>query len=266
VRSASKSEGWAPTAAFIVGATALHAALFATVALTRRAVTPPTSVARSIEYDVTLAPPSPPDNDAAPQTDVAPASTSPKTSVASARHTTHARITRAVAPSTETVARAVAASTETVAQGSAESVPLPDAPAALASSDGVAGGTDGEGRAHGSEAHGAGAAPAYSPPNDVHRHGPRLTASEACRRLFPHEARDDKGTVVVALRVGESGAVYEPRVLTEQPPRQGFARAALGCASLLRFEPAESAPGARIASVSVVRLRFARADLADRRD
>jgi len=93
------------------------------------------------------------------------------------------------------------------------------------------------------------------------RHGPRLLTPEACRRFFPEEARDDDGAVVLALRVGESGAVLAPRVLSELPPHQGFARAALHCASFLKFEPAESVAGARLASTSVVRLRFARSSL-----
>ncbi len=89
-------------------------------------------------------------------------------------------------------------------------------------------------------------------------HGPRLTTPEACRRYFPREAREDSGTVLVSLRVTEAGIVSQPEVLAELPPSQGFGRAALGCAGLLKFEPAASVFGARIASVSVVKLRFAR--------
>jgi len=64
--------------------------------------------------------------------------------------------------------------------------------------------------------------------------------------------------VLVSLRVTEAGIVSQPEVLAELPPSQGFGRAALGCAGLLKFEPAASVFGARIASVSVVKLRFAR--------
>jgi hypothetical protein len=86
----------------------------------------------------------------------------------------------------------------------------------------------------------------------------RLVTPGACRHFFPNDARDGSGVAVLSVRVGDTGAVSTPRLLEELPPRQGFGRAALGCASLLRFEPARSEAGERVASVSVVRLRFTR--------
>jgi hypothetical protein len=89
-------------------------------------------------------------------------------------------------------------------------------------------------------------------------HGPRLLTAGVCGGLFPSQARDDEGAVIVALGVRQSGTPYEPRVISETPLRQGFAGVALRCASLLKFAPAENAAGAHVSSTSVVRLRFAR--------
>lgn len=90
-------------------------------------------------------------------------------------------------------------------------------------------------------------------------HGPRLLTPGACSQSFPLEAHDDHGAVIVALRVHASGTAFAPSVVSEEPPRQGFGSAALHCASLLKFAPAENGAGARVPSISVVRLRFARA-------
>ena len=86
----------------------------------------------------------------------------------------------------------------------------------------------------------------------------RLATPDACRRFFPNEASDDSGVAVVSLHVGENGAASAPRLLEERPLHQGFGRAALGCAPLLRFAPAQRDDGVRVASESVVKLRFAR--------
>jgi hypothetical protein len=92
-----------------------------------------------------------------------------------------------------------------------------------------------------------------------HAHGPRLLTAGACGGFFPPRARDDDGAVILALNVRETGGPYAPRVISETPPRQGFGAAALRCASFLKFAPAEDAAGAHVSSISVVRLRFARA-------
>jgi hypothetical protein len=92
-----------------------------------------------------------------------------------------------------------------------------------------------------------------------HPRGPRLLTTGVCAGFFPPQARDDDGAVIMALGVHESGTPYAPRVISESPPRQGFASAALRCASLLKFAPAQNATGAHVSSISVVRLRFARA-------
>jgi hypothetical protein len=106
--------------------------------------------------------------------------------------------------------------------------------------------------------HSANGTASIGAPGDHPAKRARLATPEACRRFFPNEARDDTGIAVVAVRVGETGAASAPRLLEELPSHQGFGRAALGCASLLRFEPAESAGGDRVASISVVKLRFTR--------
>jgi hypothetical protein len=90
-------------------------------------------------------------------------------------------------------------------------------------------------------------------------HGPRLLTAGACRRFFPSQAHDDDGAVVLALNVHETGTAFAARIVSETPMRQGFGGAALRCASLLKFEPAANVAGAHVASISVVRLRFARA-------
>jgi len=100
--------------------------------------------------------------------------------------------------------------------------------------------------------------PARHPASNHPAKRAQLATPEACRRFFPNEARDDTGTAIMSVRVGTTGAVSAPRLLEEQPSRQGFGHAALGCAAFLRFQPAESDAGDRIASVSVVKLRFTR--------
>jgi hypothetical protein len=90
-------------------------------------------------------------------------------------------------------------------------------------------------------------------------HGPRLLTTAVCGGFFPSQARDDAGAVVVALSVHESGTPYAARIISETPSHQGFGSVALRCASFLKFAPAESAAGAHVSSISVVRLRFARA-------
>lgn len=88
---------------------------------------------------------------------------------------------------------------------------------------------------------------------------PRLLATgDPCRGMFPYEARQDRGTVTVALRVGDTGVPTKARVLAEYPSGQGFGGAARACARHLMFEPATNAFGQAVSGQSVVRLRFAR--------
>ena len=124
----------------------------------------------------------------------------------------------------------------------------------------------GDGQSETSVAAATGAGPAHEPATprgrpaastSVSRRA-RLLTPGACQRLFPREARDDAGAVVIELRVAETGEAFASSVLAELPQNQGFGRAAVACAKLLRFAPAEDALGMRTSSVSVVRLRFAR--------
>jgi hypothetical protein len=88
---------------------------------------------------------------------------------------------------------------------------------------------------------------------------PRLLAeANPCRGMFPERTKRDHGVVTVALQVTKVGAALQPRILSELPAGEGFARAAELCSQRLRFQPGRDAAGQPIATNSVVRLRFAR--------
>lgn len=87
---------------------------------------------------------------------------------------------------------------------------------------------------------------------------PRLDESDPCRGYFPNQAADDRGEVTAKLSISESGQVRRVSVLSEQPPAQGFGRAAQECLKKKRFIPARDAEDRAVAAEAPVNVRFSR--------
>jgi hypothetical protein len=85
-----------------------------------------------------------------------------------------------------------------------------------------------------------------------------VSNGDLCGDVFPREAKSDKGVVTLSLGVTRTGATTRAVVVLEQPPGQGFGRAARLCSERLRFQPAFDVVGRPVAAKSVVRLHFAR--------
>jgi hypothetical protein len=87
---------------------------------------------------------------------------------------------------------------------------------------------------------------------------PRLSETDPCRGFFPGGADDDSAQASVLLVIGKSGAVASARVVAENPPRQGFGRAARDCMLSKRFVPALDRAGMAVATSLRVNVRFSR--------
>ncbi len=87
---------------------------------------------------------------------------------------------------------------------------------------------------------------------------PRLEESDPCRGYFPNQADADHGEVTVKLLISEAGEVRRVSVLSEQPPGQGFGRAAHECLKKKRFVPARTADDSATAAEAPVNVRFSR--------
>jgi len=102
-------------------------------------------------------------------------------------------------------------------------------------------------------------APPPPPPPPPVRVQPRITGGDPAAAFeFPERAQRrniERGTATVEFTISASGAVSNPRLVSEDPEGAGFGQAALSGIRRLRFEPA-TVDGRAVESIGRYRVRF----------